>query len=224
MVIILKYVQKIPYCLQKVIDKDHFPLKRFFVFCLFKINRYLGVERTLQFTLKLYYTTVKEKDVMIKKVNYLKSLAFPYEQISEMKYGGVPEPIGGETSQYAFSPNLFYLTIGDMYKNIYGYMESLSFEIDDNTVWPNGDPNGDGSADNTLYPSVIDVQIGMKIIENHKTETTAGGITKYKYNFDGRFDKTIEEQKETISDGPIRTPPRTLDTNIKLPTIGPLRR
>lgn len=157
----------------------------------FKVNRYLGVERTLQFTLKLYYTTVREKDVMMKKVNYLKSLAFPYEEISEMKYGG-----DTQTSQYAFSPNLFYLTIGDMYKNVYGYIESLSFEIDDNTVWPSGDPNGSQLGrsplfqaakidnDNTLYPSVIDVQIGMKIIENHKT-VTQGGITKYKYNFDG---------------------------------------
>ena len=178
----------------------------------FKVNRYLGVERTLQFTLKLYYTTVREKDVMIKKVNYLKSLAFPYEEISEMKYGG-----DTQTSQYAFSPNLFYLTIGDMYKNIYGYIESLSFEIDDNTVWPSGDPNGDGSGDNTLYPSVIDVQIGMKIIENHKTETQ-GGITKYKYNFDGRDDKTIEEEK--VGDGyPKAITPKPIDTNIKLPTL-----
>jgi hypothetical protein len=177
----------------------------------FKVNRYLGVERTLQFTLKLYYTTVKEKDVMIKKVNYLKSLAFPYEEISEMKYGTITQ-----TSQYAFSPNLFYLTIGDMYKNIYGYMESLSFEIDDNTVWPSGDPNGDGSGDNTLYPSVIDVQIGMKIIENHKTETTKGGITKYKYNFDGRDAKTIEEEKvgpgvpQAINPKPLMTQPKNL--------------
>ena len=157
----------------------------------FKVNRYLGVERNLQFTLKLYYTTVTEKDVMIKKINYLKSLAFPYEEISEMKYGG-----DTQTSQYAFSPNLIYLTIGDMYKNVYGFIESLSFEIDDNTVWPSGDPNGSQLGrsplfqafkidnDNTLYPSVIDVQIGMKIIENHKT-VTQGGITKYKYNFDG---------------------------------------
>ena len=159
----------------------------------FKVNRYLGVERTLQFTLKLYYTTVQEKLVMIKKVNYLKSLAFPYEEISEMKYGG--EEGNVRTSQYAFSPNLIYLTIGDMYKNLYGYIESLSFEIDDNTVWPNSNPNGGTSRSNTfsallsnigntLYPSVIDVQIGMKIIENHKTETQ-GITTKYKYNFDG---------------------------------------
>jgi hypothetical protein len=167
------------------------------------VNRYIGVERTLQFTLKVYYTTVREKDVMIKKVNYLKSLAFPYEEISEMKYGG-----DTQTSQYAFSPNLIYLTIGDMYKNLYGYIESLSFEIDDNTVWPNSNPNGGTSGSNTsigllsnlantLYPSVIDVQIGMKIIENHKTEAIAGGITKYKYNFDGSPNASkINETKE----------------------------
>jgi hypothetical protein len=168
----------------------------------FKVNRYIGVERTLQFTLKLYYTTVEEKNVMIKKVNYLKSLAFPYEEISEMKYGDKKQ-----TSQYAFTPNLIYLTIGDMYKNLYGYIESLSFEIDDNTVWPNSNPNGGTSGDttingflsnigNTLYPSVIDVQIGMKIIENHKTETV-GPITKYKYDFDGNGpNRAINETKE----------------------------
>ena len=179
----------------------------------FKVNRYLGVERTLQFTLKLYYTTVKEKDVMLKKINYLKSLAFPYEEISEMKYGD-----DSRTSQYAFSPNLVYLTIGDMYKNIYGYIESLSFEIDDNTVWSNGDPNGRFSADNTLYPSVIDVQIGMKIIENHKTETQ-GGITKYKYNFDGRFGKTTIEEEKVGPGVPQTINPRPIDTNIKLPKL-----
>lgn len=158
----------------------------------FKVNRYQGVERSLKFNLKLHYTTVKEKGVMIKKINYLKSLAFPYEEISEIKYGG-----DTQTSQFAFSPNLVYLTIGDMYKNVYGYIENLSFSVEDNTVWPSADPNGgqDGrdplqtifgvKNDTTLYPSVIDVSISMKIIENHKTETVNGGITRYKYNFDG---------------------------------------
>jgi hypothetical protein len=157
----------------------------------FKVNRYLGVERSLKFNLKLYYTTVKEKGVMIKKINYLKSLAFPYEEISEMKYGG-----DTQTSQYAFSPNLVYLTIGDMYKDVYGYIESLSFSVEDNTVWPTDDPNGKQAGrsiiqqltglknDATLYPSIIDVSIDMKIIENHKTEKT-NDITRYKYNFDG---------------------------------------
>jgi hypothetical protein len=159
----------------------------------FKVNRYQGVERSLKFNLKLYYTTVIEKNVMMKKINYLKSLTFPYETISEMKYGAEGST---QTSQYAFSPNLIYLTIGDMYKNIYGYVDSLSFSVEDNTVWPSADASGlqDGrdllqsifgiDNDNHLYPSVIDVSFSMKIIENHKT-VTEGGITKYKYNFDG---------------------------------------
>ena len=39
---------------------------------------------------------------------------------------------------------------------------------------------------NDLYPSVVNVSIGMKIIEQHTTEKSKGGITKYKYNFDGK--------------------------------------
>jgi len=116
-------------------------------------------------------------------------------------------------NQYAFSPNLFYLSIGDMYKNIFGFIENISFAVDDNTIWPNADVNGDQqgvdntflffglAADNHLYPSVIDVSISMKIIENHKIEKGIGGITKYKYDFDG-----ITNSDEYDRVFPISTP------------------
>jgi hypothetical protein len=157
----------------------------------FKTYRYQGVERSLKFNLKLYYTTTEEKQAMISKINYLKSLAFPDDTISEITYGSSTS----QTSQYAFSPNLVYLTIGDLYKKSFGYIESLSFSIDDNVTWPNADSNGGSEGtgiyslfglkkDNTLYPSVIDVSIGMKLIENHTTEKV-GTVTKYKYDFDG---------------------------------------
>jgi len=152
----------------------------------FKVNRYMGVERSLKFNLKLYYLTNGQKLNMVKKINYLKSLAFPYDEISEMKYGN-----DTQSSQYAFSPNLVYLSIGDMYKNVFGFIESLSFSIEDNTTWPS---NFDDPNDTFMYPSVIDVSIGMKIIENHKTETQ-NDITTYKYNFDGRGDNSIVEKK-----------------------------
>jgi hypothetical protein len=153
----------------------------------FKTYRYQGVERSLKFELKLYYTSGYEKDAMIKKINYLKSLAFPYEQISEIKYSNknAENPIDAPVySQYAFSPNLVTLTIGDVYKNMFGFIESLSFSIDDNTTWPNANHNMDKDGDNSLYPSVVSVSIGFKIIENHTTHQNEG-ITKYKYNFDG---------------------------------------
>jgi len=168
----------------------------------FKVNRYQGVERSLKFNLKLYYTTPAEKNTMIKKINYLKSLTFPYEEISQITYGG-----GNATSQYAFSPNLLYVSIGDMYKNVFGFMESLSFSVEESVPWPNNDANlnNDGRPglmkmfgikyDNHLYPSVVDVNIGIKIIENHKPETQMGGITKYKYDFDGiTYDTTYDDK------------------------------
>lgn len=159
----------------------------------FKVNRYQGVERSLKFNLKLYYLTNGQKLNMVKKINYLKSLTFPYEQISQMTYGN-----DKQTSQYAFSPNLLYLTIGDMYKNVFGYMESLSFTVDDNVTWPS---NYEDDNDTFMYPSVIDISIGIKIIENHKTDTESG-ITKYKYDFDGRgTDSTIKEEMVPAYEG-----------------------
>jgi hypothetical protein len=116
---------------------------------------------------------------MIKKINYLKSLAFPYDEISEMKYGSGDTT---QSSQYAYSPNLVYLSIGDMYKNIFGFIDNLSFSVEENITWPTDDLLG---LSNYMYPSVVDVSISMKIIENHKTETNHG-ITTYKYDFDGR--------------------------------------
>ena len=89
------------------------------------------------------------------------------------------------------------------------FIENLSFSVEDNTTWPSADPNGlqDGRPllqrifgvknDNTLYPSIIDVSISLKIIENHQTETK-GGITKYKYNFDGlSYEKDGQTESKT---------------------------
>ena len=178
----------------------------------FKSYRYLGVERNLNFELKLYYTQEKEKNVMIKKINYLKSLAFPYDQISQLTYkkdttsqkptdtikrGDGELKSTNETTQYAFSPNLVYLSIGDLYKNMFGFIETLSFSIDDATSWSNSNYNMEDGKNNKIYPSVISVSIGMKLIEQHTTETIKGGITKYKYNFDGMGESVITSPPKT---------------------------
>ena len=139
------------------------------------------------------------KQTMIKKINYLKSLAFPDDTFSQATYGGT------ETTEYAFAPNLILFSIGDLYKNMFGYIESLSFSIDDNTVWSNFNPENKSGGDNSLYPSVIDASIGIKIIENHETKKD-GTVTKYKYNFDGRGAETIKEEK-------IPSKPKTFNTD-----------
>jgi hypothetical protein len=180
----------------------------------FNIYRYKGVERTLQFDLKLYYTTSKERDIMIRKINYLKELAFPDKNIKTITVAD------GTNSQYAMAPNLVKVSIGELYKGISVIIDNLSFTIDDNTSWSKYDDgdksiiktpypalNDNASAHiqkieegfgemnkytNFMYPSVIDVSISMKIIERHGITTPVGtantkvNTKTYRYNFDGR--------------------------------------
>lgn len=172
----------------------------------FSIYRYGGVERSLRFNLKLYYTTSMEREAMITKINYLKSLAFPDTDVKAISFGGV-------NSQYAMAPNLVKVSIGELYKQIPSYIESLSFEIDDNTTWTSidmydynkrtqvGTPEYDNTIvskfsnknSNYLYPSVIDVSIGLKIIEDHSIVSGEGDTKTYRYKFDGKneFNSTI---------------------------------
>jgi hypothetical protein len=166
----------------------------------FKIYRYSGVERSLKFNLKLYYHAPNQKQTMIKKINYLKSLAFPYETTSTINYAG-KTGADAKNAQIAFSPNLLYVSIGDMYQNVFGYMESLSFSIDENTSWVNFERNmiNKPSEKSSLYPSVIDASISIKLIENNHQIETSPGTTTYNYNFDGRATEVdiVEEKEET---------------------------
>ena len=150
----------------------------------FKVHRYQGVERSLKFNLKLYYLSEEEKYSMIMNLNSLKEMAFPYNEISEMTYGN-----DKQASQYAFSPNFITLSIGGLYKNVFGFVENLSFSIEDNVSWASGDPNFSTSDEYYAlgYPTVIDVSFSMKIIENHSIVDSkkTPGVKVYKYNFDG---------------------------------------
>jgi hypothetical protein len=178
----------------------------------FNIYRYGGVERSIKFDLKLYYTTISERDVMIKKINYLKSLAFPYDEVSTIKYND------SETT-LAFSPNLVYMGISGLYNDVLGYVESLSFNIEETVSWSNVNPNMEdvGFAtigDDTIYPSLINVSFGMKIIENHTTEVK-DTVTRYRYDFDGYgYDGITETNKaKSIKISQTNTPfstPKTL--------------
>lgn len=157
----------------------------------FNIYRYNGVERSLRFNLKLYYTTIKQRDAMIVKMNYLKSLAFPDVDVKAITFSST------NISQYAMAPNLVKITIGSLYKELPGYVESLSFEIDDNTTWPNSDSYDAGTDTTFLYPSVIDVNLSVKVIENHKIESGKGTTKTYKYDFNGGLaaNERLEEEK-----------------------------
>lgn len=155
----------------------------------FNIYRYGGVERSLRFNLKLYYTTSVERDVMIAKINYLKSLAFPDTNIKGIQFGQDDKT----NSQYAMAPNLVKISIGSLYKNIPGYVESLSFTIEDNTAWPNFD-SFEKDANAFLYPSIVDVSVGMKIIENHTISSTPPTVTN------ANEENKLEKKKQSVAD------------------------
>ncbi len=160
----------------------------------FNTYRYSGIERNIKFELKLYYTNETEKITMIAKINSLKELMFPYDQLSTMTYAD------SKTSQIAFSPNLIYLTIDGYYKNVFGIMDTLSVSIDDNTSWAMNDFEEDSK--DKPYPTVVNISFGMKVIEN-PTVDTQGKITRFKYNFDGNEIKTastldFEKKKEVV--------------------------
>jgi hypothetical protein len=132
------------------------------------------------------------------------------EKISEMTYGNNPFESNGtvsarsnsqaveRTSQYAFSPQLFYFSVGDVYTNVLSLLESVSFNIEDTVSWPNFQPNGikaDKDADSILYPSVIDASLSIKIIEQGLHSIDSATKT-YKYNFDGRNTPAITSIKD----------------------------
>ena len=141
----------------------------------FKSYKYNGVERVLKFELKMYYTTSAEKIIMIQKLNTLKSLVFPYDEITAIKYEGQ-----NDYNQLAYSGNFIELTLGGLYKNMFGFIDSLSTSIEDNVVWASNSQDKDDKP----YPSVVNVSFSMKIIEQPKIDGEKD--TKvFKYNFDG---------------------------------------
>jgi hypothetical protein len=147
----------------------------------FNVYRYQGVERSLKFEFKMYYLDELSKQSMISNLNSLKELTFPFSEVSHIKYSGKDVAL-------AFSPNLIELSINGLYDKIFGFVDSLSFSIDDATSWSTTDPNmvGNGEAVQ-LYPSVINVSFSMKIIENPKLDDhlTKSDTKVYRYNFDG---------------------------------------
>jgi hypothetical protein len=174
----------------------------------FKVHRYSGVERSIKFNLKLYYTSAGQKLSMIKQLNSLKELAFPYPKLSEVKYGN-----DSQTTQYAFTPNLIKLSITGFYEGVLGFVDSLSFNIDDNTPWA-----GDGTKEDKPYPTVIDVALSMKVIEDH----TIDGDNKFKYDFDKLSGKNVTKvtASPNISLGPLSTVADTVNNilEVKIPT------
>jgi hypothetical protein len=137
---------------------------------------YNSVERSVSFNFKVYSLNQSEHISAWQKLNFLAGLA----------YSQNPSPAVFN------SPPFIKFTLGDMYKNKESFIESLSFEIDDNTPWDIGlgaSPAGrdnqrvgaltkTGITENWKLPTIVNVNMNVKFIE---TQGTIAGKRLYGY-------------------------------------------
>ena len=126
----------------------------------FNLYRYSGVERSLKFNLKMYFTNQEEKVSMKRNLDKLRALVFPDENISTIEYGKT-----GNYSPIVFNPNIAKLTINGLYNDLFVILDSLSISVDDNIPWVSLYDSMDASSIKP-HPSVFDVSLSMKIIEH----------------------------------------------------------
>lgn len=137
----------------------------------FNLYTYSGVERSVSFNLQMFPLNANELVQNWEKLKFLTYLCYPtgYE---------------GENIGYAIPPFIKF-TLGDMYKNKDGFIESLSYTIPDNGVWETGD--GTAAVDNEYIskfqtkeltekdlvgyklPKFIDVALTIKFVEQRST-------------------------------------------------------
>jgi hypothetical protein len=164
----------------------------------------------------MYALNGNELKVMWQKLSFLNTFAYP--------------------QKYAFpyvTPPFMKFTLGNMYNNKEGFIENLSFTIEDNTPWEigtNGNTFGHISSygltggrredvldkedispiDLTEYklPTIIDVQMTIKFIESQSTFWSAPGSPKRVYYYGGdRSTETENERSQNLAaDGSVRNP------------------
>jgi hypothetical protein len=164
-------------------------------------NRFLGnaynfytynsIERSVSFSFKVYSLNQQEHVAAWQKLNFLTGLAYPQTSTSFI---------------YTVPPFLKF-TLGDMYKNKECFIESLSFEIDDNTPWEIGlnpikkgnrigEVNDKGITTNWKLPTIINVSVNIKFIE---TQGTIAGRQLYAYG--GAFGDILASDYGINGDG-----------------------
>lgn len=153
----------------------------------FNLYRYTGVERGMNFNLKMYYTDILSKRAMIKNLNKIRNMVFP-TKLSAVAYGGSDSAVG----TLAIKPNLMWLTISDIYTKILCIVESVDFSVDDSTSWPTiyrGDSNSaitlsyEKQLGAGIYPSVIDVSFTLKVIEAPIISNSRGEDGDFEYEY-----------------------------------------
>ncbi len=121
----------------------------------FNFYTYQSIERTVQFTFKVFANNGEEHKTNWSKLSYLASLCYP--QNYEKGTGGVHAP-------------LLKVTIGDIYRNKVCFIENMTYNIDDNYPWEIGLNSPD--LKNYRAPMIVEVTMTLKFVES-KSSTFA---------------------------------------------------
>ena len=139
----------------------------------YTIYNYQSIDRDLTFSFSIYSLSGAEHKKNWEKLDFLTSLVYPQN----------------ETNNVYVTPPLLKFTLGNMYKNKLGFIESLSYTIDDNTPWEIGYQLNDqgnlvdnGDLKDYKLPTIINVSVSYQIIE---TQNDVVGKKLYPYGTGG---------------------------------------
>jgi hypothetical protein len=159
-----------------------------FIGAPFNFYTYQSIERTVQFSFKVFSLTAAEHKVCWEKLGYLSSLCYPQDYMSAT--GAVSAPF-------------LKFTLGDMYRNKECFIENMSYNIDDNYPWEVGLNGKD--LQNYRLPTIVEVTITLKFVEaksntyndvvgsDGKLVKTGLGSKMYGFKVD---DKSVNKQND----------------------------
>jgi hypothetical protein len=128
----------------------------------FNFYTYQSIERTVQFTFKVFSLNGSEHKTNWGKLGYLSSLCYPQEYMNST--GAITAPF-------------LKFTLGDMYRNKECFIENMSYNIDDNYPWEVG--LNDRTLQNYRLPMIVEVTMTLKFVEaksnTHSSVTGSDG-------------------------------------------------
>jgi hypothetical protein len=148
----------------------------------YSYHTYSGVERSASFNLKMYCMNPTELSVMWQKITFLTQKTYP--TISKQRLVNAP---------------FIKLTLGSIYADRVGYINSLSYTIADDITWE--------TAEDNWLPKVVDVQLEFKLVEWAGSEKTP-----YSYGLSSESVKAINTQRKEENAPAVGTEPITTPT------------
>jgi hypothetical protein len=119
----------------------------------FSYYTYSGIERSVTFTFKVFSLNANEHKQAWEKINFLTGLVYPANGI-------------GVSGNVFITPPFLKLTLGDMFKNAEGFIETLSYNVEDAYPWEIGfDIDRTSDVENYKLPRILSVDVTYKFLD-----------------------------------------------------------